>query len=76
MSTAEGWFRPDPEAALRLIEAVGPRRMCEPTGAAMTECACIVVSHPAGDVWTTRSTTPCDTHRHGQPWRDETRGDA
>lgn len=36
-------------------------------------CSCEVVSHPSGDVWTTRSTTPCpQQHRHGQPWRNET----
>lgn len=38
-------------------------------------CNCIVVPHPAGDVWVTDGPCP-QHHRHGQPWRDETRGDA
>ncbi len=43
----------------------------------MTTCSCIVINHPAGLAWA--AMTPdrtCPTHRHGQPWRDETRGDA
>lgn len=43
----------------------------------MTECHCQISPHPSGDAWV--AMTPdrtCPHHRHGQPWRDETRGDA
>jgi hypothetical protein len=34
-----------------------------------TTCNCVVVSHPAGEVWIPDG--PCNDHRHAQPFTEE-----